>query len=148
MNSDQSLIDEDVIKKGETNALISEYVNPGDDAAAEETAGVGAALVAEGEGAFRQCSSCHQVGANATNRTGPVLNGIVGGPIGAVDGFRYSGTFADAAAAGDVWTPEKLAAFLADPRGAMPGTKMSFRGVRDEADIDALIAYLATFGAE
>ena len=36
MNSDQSLIDEDVIKKGETNALISEYVNPGDDAAAEE----------------------------------------------------------------------------------------------------------------
>ena len=36
MNSDQSLIDEDVIKKGETNALISEYVNSGDDAAAEE----------------------------------------------------------------------------------------------------------------
>ena len=35
MSSDQSLIDEDVIEKGETNALISEYVNPGDTAAEE-----------------------------------------------------------------------------------------------------------------
>ena len=120
----------------------------GDDAAAQETDGVDAALIAVGEGAFRQCSSCHQVGDSATNRTGPVLNGIVGGPIGGVDGFRYSGTFADAAAAGEVWTPEKLAAFLADPRASMPGTKMSFRGVREEADIAALIAYLSTFEVE
>ena len=35
MNSDQSLIDEDVVEKGETNALISEYVNPGGTAPEE-----------------------------------------------------------------------------------------------------------------
>jgi cytochrome c len=113
-------------------------------ATAEAGSGMDAELVAAGERAFRQCSTCHEVGAGASNRTGPVLNGIIGSTMGAVDGFRYSGIFADAAAAGDVWTTESMAAFLADPRAAMPGTKMSFRGVRDEADIAALIAYLAS----
>lgn len=100
------------------------------------------ALIEAGKGAFRQCSSCHQVGANATNRSGPQLNGIMGRTIGSIDGFRYSNTFKDAAAAGEVWTAESLAAFFADPRGARPGTKMSFRGVRNEEDIAAIIAYL------
>ncbi|MGJ8622146.1 MAG: c-type cytochrome [Yoonia sp.] len=118
----------------------------GDDAAAEaDTGGVDPALVAAGEGAFRQCKSCHQVGEGASNRTGPVLNGILGQTMGTVDGFRYSGVFQDAADAGTVWTEESLAAFLTDPRGAMPGTKMSFRGVRDEADIAGLIAYIQSF---
>jgi cytochrome c len=103
------------------------------------------ALVAAGEGAFRQCKTCHQVGEGASNRTGPVLNGMVGRTIGSVEGFRYSDVFQAANAAGDVWTPENLAAFLADPRGMMAGTKMSFRGVREEADIAALIAYLQSF---
>jgi len=100
------------------------------------------ALIEAGKGAFRQCSSCHQVGANATNRSGPQLNGILGRTIGSIDGFRYSNTFKDAGAAGEVWTAESLAAFFADPRGARPGTKMSFRGVRNEEDIAAIIAYL------
>ncbi len=114
-------------------------------AAAEDTGGIDPALVAAGEAAFRQCKSCHQVGEGASNRTGPVLNGMVGRTIGTVDGFRYSDVFQEAAAAGEVWGPENLAAFLADPRGAMAGTKMSFRGVREEADIAALIAYLQSF---
>jgi cytochrome c len=70
---------------------------------------------------------------------------MVGRTIGTVDGFRYSGVFQEASAAGTVWTEESLAAFLADPRGMMAGTRMSFRGVRDEADIAALIAYLQSF---
>ena len=114
----------------------------------EDTGGFDPALVAAGEGAFRQCSACHNVGEGARNGSGPHLNGVLGRTIGAVDGFRYSNTFADANAAGDVWTQESLAAFLADPRGAMPGTKMSFRGVRDEADIAALIAYLDSIEAQ
>lgn len=118
------------------------------EAAAEEPAPTAAPdpeLIAAGESAFRQCKSCHQVGADAVNRSGPQLNGIVGRTIGGVDGFRYSNTFQDAADAGETWTQEKLAEFLADPRGAMPGTKMSFRGVREDDDIAALIAYLQSF---
>ena len=118
-----------------------------DDGTAESnTAGFDPALIAAGEGAFRQCKTCHEVGEGATNRTGPVLNGMLGRTMGTVDGFRYSGVFQEATAAGTVWTEENLAAFLADPRGMMAGTKMSFRGVRDEADIAALIAYLQSIG--
>jgi cytochrome c len=113
--------------------------------AAATTTGVDPALIAAGEGAFRQCKTCHEVGEGATNRTGPALNGMVGRIMGSVDGFRYSGVFQEAATAGTVWTEENLAAFLADPRSTMAGTKMSFRGVRDEADIAALIAYIQSF---
>lgn len=123
-----------------------------DDGSADETGvattdngGVDPTLIAAGEGAFRQCKTCHEVGEGASNRTGPALNGMLGRTIGSVDGFRYSDVFQNANAAGDVWTPENLAAFLADPRGMMAGTKMSFRGVREEADIAALIAYLQSF---
>lgn len=100
------------------------------------------ALVAAGEGAFRQCRACHQVGEDARNGTGPQLNGILGRTVGAVEGFRYSTVFAEANAAGEVWDAESFAAFLTDPRGARPGTKMVFRGVRDAAEIDGLIAYI------
>lgn len=103
------------------------------------------ALIAAGESAFRQCKSCHQVGEGAANRSGPQLNGVLGRVIGSADGFRYSNAFTDANAAGEVWSNDNMAAFLADPRGAMSGTKMTFRGVRDERDIAALIAYLDSF---
>ena len=90
-------------------------------------------------------SACHQVGADAANRVGPALNGIVGAPVGGAEGFRYSATLEDAAAAGDVWTHEALSGFLANPKGYYPKTKMSFPGLRDAADVEAVIAYLATF---
>lgn len=111
-------------------------------------AGVDPALIAAGEGAFRQCSACHEVGPGGTNRSGPQLNGVLGRTIGSVDGFRYSNTFNDAGEAGDTWTEEALSAFLIDPRGAMPGTKMAFRGVRNEEDIAAIIAYIESIGVE
>jgi cytochrome c2 len=76
------------------------------------------------------------------------LNGLLGRTIGSVDGFRYSNVFQDAAEAGDFWTADGIAAFLIDPRGAMPGTKMAFRGVRNEEDIAAIITYIESMGAE
>ena len=106
------------------------------------------ALVAAGEALWRQCRSCHQVGDGARNGTGPILNGIVGHGVGAIEGFRYSNAFQEAAANGMIWTPEALDAFLADPRDAMPGTRMSFRGLRDAADRAAMIAYLQSFALD
>ncbi|OUD10480.1 MFS transporter [Marivivens niveibacter] len=124
-------------------------VTPEDENAAQEDATVVAAaaepevdLAAEGEALFRQCKSCHQVGDGAGNGVGPHLNGVVDRPIGSVDGFRYSNTLLDV---GGEWSADVLGAFLADPRGAMPGTKMAFRGLRSQEEIDAIIAYLATF---
>jgi len=103
------------------------------------------ALVAKGEAAFRQCQACHQVGADAAHRVGPVLNDLFGRTAGSIEDFRYSNVMMEAGEAGLVWTPETLHDFLADPRGYLRGTKMSFAGFRDDADIAAVTAYLQTY---
>lgn len=112
---------------------------------ASATAALDPALVAAGEGLWRQCRSCHQVGEGARNGTGPALNGVVGHAAGSVEGFRYSNAMRDAGAGGLVWTPETLDAYLADPRGYLPGNRMSYRGMRDAGDRAAIIAYLQSF---
>jgi cytochrome c len=108
-------------------------------------AGFDAALAEDGEKVYRKCQSCHQVGDGAKNRTGPVLTGIVGAPAGAVEGFRYSNSLEAMAGDGLVWSEEELKAFLADPKGYMAGTKMSFAGLRKEDDLDAVVEYLKSY---
>lgn len=108
----------------------------------EAAAGLDPALVAAGEGVWRQCRSCHQVGEGARNATGPMLTGILGHVAGTREGFRYSGPMRDAGAAGLVWTAETLDAYLTDPRAYLPGNRMSFRGLSDAGDRAAVIAYL------
>jgi cytochrome c len=128
---------------------VEEAAAETEEAPAEEMvteAAVDPALVAEGEGVFRRCSSCHQIGEGAVNRTGPHLNGIMGRGIGAMEDFRYSNVMADAGAEGRVWTEEEMTAFLADPRGYLRGTKMAFAGLNSEEEIMALIAYLTAEG--
>lgn len=102
-------------------------------------AGADPALVAAGEQVFRKCKACHQVGEGARNRTGPVLTGIVGAPVAGQENFKYSKAMAEH---GGNWDRESLHGFLADPKGYMKGTKMTFAGLRKPADIDALIEYL------
>ncbi|MBT8456336.1 MAG: c-type cytochrome [Rhodobacteraceae bacterium] len=99
-------------------------------------------LVAEGEKLFRQCKSCHELGEGARSRTGPHLNDVFGRVAGTVEGFRYSKPMVAAGEAGLVWTEETVAEFLADPRGYMKGTRMSFRGLKSDDDIAAMNAYL------
>ena len=102
-------------------------------------------LVAKGEKTFKKCKACHQVGDGAQNKTGPTLNGIVGAAAGAVDGFKYSKVLKAAADGGLVWSEAELGAFLAKPKAYMKGTKMSFAGLKKDADIEAVIAYLKSF---
>lgn len=103
------------------------------------------ALVAKGEKVFRKCKACHQVGEGAKNRTGPQLNGVIGGVMGSVEGFKYSKGFVAAHEEGRIWDATAMAEFLTKPRGFMKGTKMSFNGLKKQADIDAVIAYLQSF---
>lgn len=111
--------------------------------AVDETA-IDMELAAEGERLFRQCAACHQVGEDARNRVGPILNGVVGRHAGAVDGFRYSGPMTDAGDSGLIWTPEEIDAFLENPRAYMNGTRMTYRGLDDADDRAAIIEYLRT----
>jgi len=63
--------------------------------------------------------------------------------IGGVDGFGYSDVLASS---DEAWTIENLQAFLEDPKGWAPGTKMSFSGLKKPDDRADLIAYLQTIG--
>ncbi|WP_405112019.1 c-type cytochrome [Phaeobacter sp. BS52] len=131
-------------------------VEPVEDTAAEQPAEVPAEvvvaldpeLVAKGEKTFRKCKACHQIGAGAKSKTGPILNGIIGAPAAHVEGFRYSKAMKAAAESGLVWDEAELAAFLAKPKKYMKGTKMSFAGLKKDADIEAVIAYLKAATAE
>lgn len=101
-----------------------------------------------GEGLYRQCAACHQVGAEATDRVGPHLNGIFGRAAGQSDGFRYSPGLKRAAANGLVWDFDTLDAFIQDPRSLVSKTRMSYRGMSEQQDRDDLLAYLRQFSED
>ena len=104
------------------------------------------ALLKKGEKVFKKCKACHQVGDKAKNKTGPILNGIVGAPIGAVEGFKYSKAMKALGEEGAVWDDENLTAFLTKPKKFLKKTKMSFAGLKKEADIEAVTEYLKSHG--
>lgn len=113
-----------------------------------DTVDDGTELIAAGEKLFRQCSTCHAVGEGARNMAGPHLNDLMGRVMGSVDGFKYSSGFVEAMEAGKVWDDAELSAFLANPKGYMSGTRMSFRGLKKEGDQEAIAAFLSTFPDE
>ena len=105
-------------------------------------------MIEDGEKVFRKCKACHQVGDGAKNRSGPVLNGVVGATVGHIEDFKYSKAFKEKNDEGMVWNDETLAAFLAGPKAYIKGTKMGFGGLKKESDIEAVIAYLSTFSQQ
>ena len=94
---------------------------------------------------FKKCSSCHMVGVDARNRVGPPLNNIMSARAAGIADFKYSKALKKAASDGLHWTNDTLDAFIEKPKGFLPKTKMSFRGLKDAADRADLIAYLALF---
>lgn len=128
-------------------APVEDASAPAEEAApAEETAALDAELVKKGEKVFKKCKACHQVGDKAKNKTGPILNGIVGAKVGAVEGYKYSKAMQGLAETGAVWSEEELAKFLAKPKKYLKKTKMSFAGLKKEADIEAITEYLKSYG--
>lgn len=89
--------------------------------------------------AFNQCKACHSIEAGKGG-VGPSLAGVVGREAGAQEGYNYSPAMRRS---GKVWTEEELNAYLANPMGAVPGTKMALP-VRNAAQRRAIIEYLKT----
>jgi cytochrome c len=102
----------------------------------------GASAQAEdlGKKAFETCVACHSAKAGE-NGVGPHLNKLIGRTAGTSDGFRYSGPMKRSAI---VWDEKNLSAFLRNPQEVVPGNRMPFSGVADEATLKALVKYLGT----
>ncbi len=96
-----------------------------------------------GAGVFGRCKACHLVDKSGRSLpTGPNLWGIVGRKIAAGATYkRYSPAFKKQSGE---WTYERLVQYLRDPRGFIPGNRMSFAGIRDATELAGLIAYLRT----
>jgi cytochrome c2 len=98
-----------------------------------------AADVEAGEKVFKKCKACHTIEAGGKNKIGPNLHGVIGREAGSVEDFKYSKAMSEA---GFTWDEDRLKEYLADPRAYVKGNKMAFPGLRDEADIDNVIAYI------
>ena len=101
-----------------------------------------------GEAAFARCQSCHTIDAGGANGIGPNLYGVMGGPLMHAASFAYSDAFQAHKAQAPNWTFDEMDQFLTAPARHIPGTKMSFAGIRDTNTRVNLIAWLRSQGSE
>lgn len=106
--------------------------------------GASAQDASSGEKIFTQCKACHQIGENAQNAVGPVLNGVIGRHSGIYEGYSYSAANKNS---GLTWEEATFREYIRDPRAKVPGTKMIFAGIKDDKKIEDLLAYLKQFDA-
>lgn len=134
---------------GGEEAAQAYSIDTGGEAAAAPAAEEGPAFAdllasadaAAGEKVFAKCKACHKI--DGTNSTGPHLDGVVNRAVASIAGFGYSDNMK---AHGGNWDPEALQAFLANPKGVVAGTKMSFAGLPKPQDRANVIKYLETLG--
>ncbi|RRN66414.1 cytochrome c family protein [Caulobacter sp. 602-1] len=106
------------------------------------------ANVAAGAAVSAKCAACHKLDASNANATGPGLWDVVGRKPAAHPGFNYSGAMKDFSAKTPVWDYDALYTFLKAPGKDVPGTNMTFVGLKKPEDRIAMIAYLHSLGSK
>ena len=69
----------------------------------------------------------------------------MGRKSGTYEGYSYTDANKNS---GIVWDEAIFAKYIKDPKGVIPGTKMSFAGLKDETDINDLLAFLKQYKAD
>ena len=100
---------------------------------------VPAADTKAGEKVFKKCKACHYAD-REKHKTGPHLVNLIGRTAGSFEDYKkYSKAMK---ASGIVWDEETLTEYLRAPKKYIKGTKMAFVGLKKDADIENVIAYL------
>ncbi|MDB5374444.1 MAG: cytochrome c family protein [Belnapia sp.] len=99
-----------------------------------------------GQRVFNQCRACHTINEGGRNGVGPNLHGIVGRKAASLEGFRYSASIREKAEGGLTWDETSLRAYIANPKAVVPAGSMSYPGLRNEQQLNDLIAYLKSNG--
>jgi cytochrome c len=97
---------------------------------------------AAGKTSFNKCLPCHSIGEGAKNKVGPELNGLDGRHSGTVEGYNYSDANKNS---GITWNEAQFKEYIKDPKAKVPGTKMTFAGIKNETEINNLWAYVSSF---
>lgn len=100
-----------------------------------------AASVEKGQATAKQCQACHTFEKGGPNRVGPNLWNIVDRARASEAGFNYSAAMK---AKGGKWSFDELSKFLANPRGYIQGTNMTFAGLARGAQCADVIGFLRT----
>ncbi|HXD19152.1 MAG TPA: cytochrome c family protein [Vicinamibacterales bacterium] len=100
---------------------------------------VRAADVENGKKVFEQCAACHSLDGTG-DYDGPTLKGVIGRKAGSLEDYRYSAAMKRSDVTWDATTLDK---YVVDPQAFIPGNRMAFAGIADQAMRDDLIAYLA-----
>ena len=88
----------------------------------------------------KHCGVCHILEKDGPKRQGPSLWGVLGRPIGSLEGFKYS---KDLKASEDKWTDERLDKWLEKPKSVFKSTFMIYK--QKDPEIRAkIIAFLKT----
>lgn len=95
---------------------------------------------AKGQRVFnQQCRACHTLEKDGAQTAGPNLHGVFGRNAGTAAGYEFSEAMKKS---GIVWDDATMADYNRDPKGKVPGTKMVFNGVKQQGQLDDLVAYL------
>src|ERR1700756_4344371 len=97
---------------------------------------------AAGKTSFNKCLPCHSIGEGAKNKVGPELNGLDGRHSGTAPDYNYSDANKNS---GITWNKDQFLEYIKDPKGKIPGTKMTFAGIKNETEAQNLWAYISSF---
>ena len=115
------------INKEITNASLAKLINESDELMGENFV-------------KKNCSACHEFSLPHKNKIGPSLALLLNRKIGSLDGYKYSKAFISKEAD---WDLLNLYYFLKNPKEWMPGTRMSYRGIKKENDLINVLKYLS-----